>query len=293
MRLFYFNITFGCNNRCRFCCSHSTRSGVGCTITAADIKSLNERIGITSDDCIIVSGGEPTILDEFPKIISYFGKHTPHIIVYTNGRTLAEEDIRSVIPFVERIIVPVYGGRECHNTLAGREKAYDETISSLRATVPLFPEKFNLKFILQEDSSISDISDLIAAFPLLQYISFAGMVYDDRSHISDKRLYAELERLIEMQLSSGRQVNIYDLPLCLFSGVFLDKIHNQYDRSLNRKYDIYYCEAAQPPRTVKYDLPTTHFGKCTDCDLNGLCSMIMKNYYCLTMRNGICWKGTE
>ena len=115
-RIFYYNITYNCNNRCLYCCSSNTVIRNKNQIYISDFDVVDSVFHIKRDDQIVISGGEPTLHDNFEDIVDYCYNKTPNIVVYTNGRLLhklSDETIKKV----NRFIIPIYGEEKFHKIL--------------------------------------------------------------------------------------------------------------------------------------------------------------------------------
>ena len=72
-RIFYTNITYGCNSNCVFCYSHNTKH-IKDTYNEVSKESLVEywnRMCVTKNDRIIINGGEPLLHTEFKDILHH------------------------------------------------------------------------------------------------------------------------------------------------------------------------------------------------------------------------------
>lgn len=70
-RVFYFNITYRCNYRCRYCFSHTTHGSVQRRdIDLSSFKESLSRFRVGTGDRIVLNGGEPTLHKNFMEIIN-------------------------------------------------------------------------------------------------------------------------------------------------------------------------------------------------------------------------------
>lgn len=157
-RIVYFNITYQCNNCCRNCISHNVRRHSAKKVSVEDYKIIQNRFGIGENDIWTISGGEPTLSQNFEEIISFCRKYSSHITVYSNGRMLYNLSLNT-LNNIERIIVPIYGIEYEHNKYVQNNRAYGETLESLNKIIKYSPHKIEMKLMLSE--SISNIEDLI------------------------------------------------------------------------------------------------------------------------------------
>ena len=287
--LFYFNITYKYNNKCKDCCSHNTRDKNKRTVSVDDIKVIDDKFKCTESDVWVISGGEPTVADNFDEIINYCLSKSKHIILYTNGRNLHKINAECF----ERIIVPLYGTESGHNDYVGSSMAYSETVNALTNIIERNPDKIELKLL---------INDLTAMKDLLQNDDWQILKKNNRFSISrvikpnveiDSNVLLFTENLIMELLSEDKTVKFYDLPFCKFSEKFQNNILDNYDCSLNSKYRII-CGSQFGKYTVfGFNKRADYYIDCSTCNKSIFCTKIMQRYYCPVLTTKKCWIGTE
>lgn len=151
-RIFYFNLNYQCNNKCRFCFSYNTFNTTAFTVAAKDIVNIIEVYKPNRFDRVVINGGEPTLNKDLSDIISLFHKCKAEIVLFTNGIKLADLDYcRSIADKVDRIVIPVHGSEETHDYVTQNLGSYKSTIKAIKNIVALgYGEKIELKFIVTE-----------------------------------------------------------------------------------------------------------------------------------------------
>ncbi|MEE1282957.1 MAG: radical SAM protein [Acutalibacteraceae bacterium] len=153
MRIFYSNITYGCNSNCVFCYSHNTRHN-GCTHNEIDINRFfnylkNQNICVA--DRVILNGGEPCLHSQFEHMLCELDKIGCEILVYTNGRLLNKLP-KEILSSRMRFVVPIHGYKELHEKITGVIGSYDETIKGLEwITAPDSKCLADIKIIINSD----------------------------------------------------------------------------------------------------------------------------------------------
>lgn len=91
-RIFYFNITYGCNSKCIYCYSHNTQhiSKTFNEMSANDFFEYLAEFKIGHDDRVIINGGEPFLHSEIDSILRGLLIYDCEVLIYTNGRLLHE-----------------------------------------------------------------------------------------------------------------------------------------------------------------------------------------------------------
>lgn len=131
-RIFYFNITYGCNSNCIFCYSHNTHHNSRSynEISSADFFDYLDAQHVKAGDRIIVNGGEPFLHTEIENILSGLVAYGCEVLIYTNGRTLSQYDM-SYLTKRFRFIIPIHGYEIIHENITGVKGSYRETLMGL------------------------------------------------------------------------------------------------------------------------------------------------------------------
>lgn len=170
-RIFYFNITYGCNSHCIFCYSHNTchNSKSYNEISSADFFDYLDAQNINARDRIIVNGGEPFLHTEIENILSGLVVYGCEVLIYTNGRILSQYDM-SHLTKQFRFIIPIHGHEIIHENITGVKGSYRETLMGLNELTQYTECLVDIKiiinnFMISEDpngdlliNSLNDVS---------------------------------------------------------------------------------------------------------------------------------------
>lgn len=131
-RIFYTNITYGCNSSCVFCYSHNTKHTKDTynEISKDSLVEYWDRMYVSSNDRIIINGGEPLLHTEFSEIITAAYRYGCEILIYTNGRLLSYLDV-SKLDKCCRFVVPIHGHEELHDKITRVSGSYHEMIEGI------------------------------------------------------------------------------------------------------------------------------------------------------------------
>lgn len=167
MRIFYFNITYGCNSNCIFCYSHNTwhNSLPNREMTAAQFFDFLDDNNLCELDRVIVNGGEPLLHTEIDAILNVLVHYGCEVLVYTNGRLLTNHNF-SALSDRFRFVIPIHGFEQVHDSITGIAGSYKETINGLKHLVSQTKCLVDVKLILNNDliKFDPDGSGMIAAF---------------------------------------------------------------------------------------------------------------------------------
>ena len=132
-RLFYFNITYGCNNNCVFCYSHNTRhdSKIYNELTLDSFKEYLNQNAVNSEDRVILNGGEPLMYSKLKDILAILKKIGCETVTFTNGRLLNSIDLYTLNDKF-RFVVPIHGDEELHDKITKVKGSYKETLLAMK-----------------------------------------------------------------------------------------------------------------------------------------------------------------
>lgn len=137
-RVHYFNITYACNSRCRFCAADSVVRGGSPSNKSIPLQSfikVLEELALRSEDQVILNGGEPTIHPQFPGFLQAIVKHGTQRTVFTNGRKLSDISFTEVVASCHpvELLIPIYSSApKEHDACTGVYGSFDQTIRGIR-----------------------------------------------------------------------------------------------------------------------------------------------------------------
>ena len=176
-RIFYFNITYGCNSDCIFCYSHNTwhNSKPHNEISFADFFDYLDAQNINARDRVIINGGEPFLHTEIENILSGLVSYDCEVLIYTNGRILSRYDM-SHLPKQFRFIIPIHGYEVLHDNITGVRGSYRETLKTLNDLTQNTKCLVDIKIIIN-NSMLSEDYDGDLLINSLSDVSFNNAVH--------------------------------------------------------------------------------------------------------------------
>ncbi len=132
-RVFYFNVTYSCNNNCIFCYSHNTKltTKPHNEISIVVFKEYLEHNFVNSEDRVVLNGGEPLFHSRINEILEILKSVGCEVVVFTNGRLLNCIDY-SILNANFRFVIPIHGFESLHDEITRVNGSYAETISSMK-----------------------------------------------------------------------------------------------------------------------------------------------------------------
>lgn len=177
-RIFYCNITYGCNSDCVFCYSHNTRKNsfhhneidVNAFIDYLEYNSIHEF------DRVIVNGGEPLLHSNIHEFLVKLNAIGCEVLIYTNGRLLSELDSELLLGHC-RFVIPIHGHRELHDKITRVPNSYNETIEGLFYLSRLNTGcKIDIKIIINIDM-VNDYEQFQQTLASLEHVHLNNAVH--------------------------------------------------------------------------------------------------------------------
>ena len=134
-------LTRRCNNKCLHCYtvwgeqSNGYPNSNGKELTTDEVKQaitkVHEELPL---EAIGISGGEPTLREDLPEILSFIAKRGLGAAIITNGTLLNEQLVNATIhkKTVYQVTLLSYR-REIHDRLAGRKGAWEDAVNGMIA----------------------------------------------------------------------------------------------------------------------------------------------------------------
>lgn len=156
MNIFYFNITYTCNSSCIFCYSHNTiHSGrIHNEISFYDFIDYLIQNNISSNDRVIINGGEPFLHSEIINILYSLKTFNCEVLIYTNGRCLKNFDLDFTTEKY-RFVIPVHGYEKLHDKITRSSGSFISMKEGLEH-LSHFKCKVDIKVILNNQMISSD-----------------------------------------------------------------------------------------------------------------------------------------
>ncbi len=216
-RVFYFNITYRCNNNCLFCAADHGLNDTGEEICFEAFRSIIEKYKVDKGDVIVLNGGEPTIHSKFLEILDYCKKTGAFIDLFTNGKRLADKKICAEVANYQHMIIriPIFGSCSViHDKLTGANGNFLSLMKTLDNLMGLKREggHFNLdiKLLLSKATTIENYK--IAQLILDRYKEYCLYGLSLNMLIISKYVEKNAEVMIEpYTLSVNESIDIIDL----------------------------------------------------------------------------------
>ena len=299
----YIALGYSCNHQCIYCpCHINAKSSppISANQVINAIKSIADKADIQS---ITLSGGEPTIQNNFYEVISYLGTTNYKINILSNSETFYdEENVKKMISFTNFKQIHVTTAIHhidglIHDSVTGVEGSFVKSLIGLQ----------NLR-TNNVDVSVKCIINKINHMVLPDYINFiinnfdenvrlifCGMDYCGKANSSINKTLLPfeeitpfLEKAIDLYEKSGRQkISIDELPLCLVDPYYW----RYYNHNSNKSISGHISPMHMDNKVKVVENMTSDCGqfyeKCKECDVRHLCVGTWRSVYELLGENAV------
>jgi len=275
MRKAILKLGYTCNNNCIFCHARPKRK-----FKDLSYDQIKKKIDIAKNkkiECLIFSGGEPTIRKDFFKIMSYSKKQDLLIGLVTNVRML------SIPTFLDKLLD--YNLEYCYTTLhsSNEEKhnklsnsdSFRQTIKGIKNLVDKDVDVLVNVVIIRDN--IDDLDNIIILLKKMGVkkikLSFVEPITkEDIEHIPNMKIAADKIKFILKKYKNQLEIGWDGFPLCLMKG---------YENRLIdlKTQEINYISEVWEDGFYKTDQGNkTNINKCNYCKKNSECGGLYKNY---------------
>ena len=244
-------MTEQCNSNCIMCPYSSRQRSNGQPTRTEELIQFVELMDPEAE-YLCITGGEPTLLkDGFLTVLSAVKAHLPYALVHilTNGRTFYYQDFfkayQAVRPYQTLLGIPLHASDETlHDSIAGAPGSFRQTIKGLdhcyaggeHIELRIVTSRLNLQ-------NLPDLAEYISAhYPAVSHVSLMGlemmgnaMINRQDVWVSFDELMPVMEQVVDILLSHGVAVRLFNYPLCKVS----PKYQALYYRSIS-EYKIRY-----------------------------------------------------
>lgn len=224
-------ITYGCNNRCRFCYAYSPYRIAG-EMTTDQVKRLMD---IVVDDAHVPSlsftGGEPTLRDDLFDLISYGRSKGLRMNLITNGRKCADKDYvnRLEQAGLNSAQVSIEGpDAATHDYIVGVTGAFEETVKGIKnlRTTSIYTH-CNTTICRPNVAKLEDLVDFHADELGLSYFSMNMVIYTGTAAKLCEELmvtYSEIGNIVERVKRRANRKGVQFVwyaptPVCIFNPI--------------------------------------------------------------------------
>lgn len=286
-KICYCNITYKCNNWCTNCISYNVKKRTMREVTLDDYLFFAQHFGIKENDVWTISGGEPTLSSQFRDIIAFCNGCSRHINLYSNGRLLNTLPT-CTLNKIERIIVPVYGGKNVHNAYVNNPIAYQETMASLKHVIKNNRHLIDIKILFHKDMDTESLFqsqewDFLCSN---EHFSITRIIDAKQSLMDLKRIVDRASGIISKLIDMDKSVRFYDLPVCMMSDELQKQLKSYPVESQNFETQVICGSSDRRYKLYSFAKPTNILEECSNCKSRFMCSMIMQNYFCPMVKEG-------
>nr|MDO8086958.1 glycosyltransferase [Candidatus Sigynarchaeum springense] len=277
-------VTARCNGRCRHCFYWQEISKAGEALeegsqemTLEEIRTASKKMGHV--EMLTITGGEPTLREDLPEIISTFYQNngTRHVTIHTNGFLVERlghvlAGIARACPRMEiNVSLSVDGLKDIHDEIRGVDDAFDNAMQALRSIERLKRKYANVNITvntvfnrLNQDGVISLIDHIYSNFDIDGYYLalVRGTARDPGVKDVDIEKYrSAIKHLEEWKARQGAYGNY---PLAGFRNAVDDLAPWDVMKAFIKGRNVYPCKAGQTVIVI------SERGEVSPCEMLGI-----------------------
>lgn len=282
-RIFYFNITYRCNNNCIFCAADHGFNNTNSEMTIDEFKETLDQNNVGALDRVIINGGEPTTHTHFFDFLKIAKEHNAYIDLYTNGVKLNDfEFAKKLLTYTPLLIrIPIFGATpEVHDKLTGMSGSFKNTMDGIRNLLSVKENlAVNIEIKLLLSKATSDENEKIydyfnRNFTKECYFSFNPLLISNRVKQNADVMFESCTDSIQKEIplirrmkNDGWKVSLSLLPICVLPTEYRA---GGVDRNISETYSS--------PSLVKNVENTYCSPKCKFCSLKEICAGFPSSY---------------
>lgn len=294
-RIFYSNITYGCNSSCIFCYSHNTKHTKDSynEISKDALVEYWDRMRVSQKDRIIINGGEPLLHTEFRDILVAAQSYGCEVLIYTNGRLLNCIDTY-ILNSNYRFVIPIHGHEELHDRITRVPGSFCEMMDGV-------------KFLAQSDALVDVkviINSQMASFreEFLKTLASLGQLPKlNAIHITKMAdtVVSKINKCqsVTSEMSSRCTKELFDF----FKDKCIVKIFDTCIREVALYYPVHEDELGQEihvffkdaQHEFDVDLEKPYLSCMDECEYKDICQSAVGEYTVLEIKDGRFYVGLE
>jgi len=229
-----------CNYKCYFC---YYLDKVHEKISTTDIlKRIDDIVALNLFDEIDISGGEPTILPEFIKIVKYCKSKFKNVSCLTNGSMLHDLEYFTEVfnAGLSEILVSIHGTEELHNDIVGNKTAFSKAIQTIHNAIKL-GVKVRINYTVTDKNNLvlKDLAQQLLGTFGKDIFEFNMILLNPWQSCTETVQYntvkENIQQTIDLFSTFETVINVRYIPFC-----FLDEKYRKYIVGLYQHiYDVY------------------------------------------------------
>lgn len=286
----YLAVGYECNHNC-ICCPLSTYDKLHKRIEISDIIARIDMIPLTTDNHLVLSGGEPMMHPEFFKILDYIAEKHFSTTILSNSSMCREKAFAKRLQKYKQleVITAIHSSNpKIHDEITGISGSLLETLEGLDNLVEL-GVSVTIKHIINAKTlpSIIDTFDYLEKhFPPLVNFQLCSMDYSGKAEKNKTDLFVSrsdftngLETvldLLESRTPKKRHISVIETPYC-----FADPYYWKYFVGATENLSSYIAPN-NDEKVIAYEVESdcnTNYTQCQVCSVKKYCSGIWQSAY--------------
>jgi MoaA/NifB/PqqE/SkfB family radical SAM enzyme len=277
-KLGYIQVTRQCNQKCIICSNPPTEK----KLTLKKAKQKIDEIKKEGGEGVIITGGEPTLYENLPELISYASAKGIFPRIITNGQKIADFDYLKLLKNagLRHLHLSIYSFKNSvqvaisknENSLKNISKSLDnlKKIGGLTVDVNIAISKLNADHLSQTVSWLTEKYPFIQHFVFNNLDPFMNRASENPEVIPRMHDFElELHRVLKILGKKHKTFRVERVPLCFlpefeFSSTETRKIVKHEART------VYFLD--QKGKSTQHEWQSEKNQGCSSCSLDAICA---------------------
>ena len=275
MRKIFLVTDYACNNVCISCAKKSDEKGY---LSLDQIIKIMDKIRPSREDYIELSGGEPTLREDFFDICNYIkSNYDTNLIILSNGRKFKDLSFakQAKEADVNRVMTTFYSPyAEIHDSITRKEGSFDDSVQGLKNLEEVgLPISIKTIVLNQNYKQLPEFVNFSyntfqSAWVSIHGLIMRGKAFDNKEEIvvryNDMKPF--VEDALDVAIKRNKNLGIFIIPSCV-----IDPFYWQY-LSINWKQMTKAMVYISPEENVFGNLDVAQPEYCSSCLISEHCS---------------------
>jgi MoaA/NifB/PqqE/SkfB family radical SAM enzyme len=275
MRKIFLVTDYDCNNHCISCAKETEEKG---RLTLDEILEKMDLIQPTKEDFIELSGGEPTLRNDFFEICKTIkSRHDTNLVVLSNGRKFKDKTFsqKAQDSGVDRVMTTFYHPQEkTHDQITQANGSFQETLTGLK-NLEEIGMPISVKTIVLSQN-YQDLPDFVNfAYDTFQtaWVSIHGLIMRGQADENKEQIIVKysqakphIEAAIDQAIKRNKNLGVFIIPSCTIDPCYWQYLGVNW-RQMSKEM-IY----ISPEETVIGNMDVSQPSYCAGCLIGDDCS---------------------
>jgi len=294
MKRLEIHISYACSNNCIFCSEKNRLQRFkDFKVNFNELENLLIAKRKEGFNHVNFTGGEPTLYQDFNKLLELTKALGYKIYIGSNGSFWAEkENCEKLLPLVDEISLSLHGADlQTHNSHTTNEESFNKIMRAF-ANIDAYCQKNNQPYFLANTvitnynfDQVNKILELLSAFKGLKQILISnvapeGQAFRDYQSLAVNygKFKAKIPDWIRLAEQNNLIIRFFGLPLCVLSENYIKSNDLNYDERVTYELGKLGQDIKLKAKETDLSRRRIKIKNCDECQMAKLCGGIFEKY---------------